>query len=63
MLRKTENLGAISATSTKSRTLHFSLISFKKVHVRIYTPTQPESIGNILSLHNEMQFTNGIPND
>ena len=28
-----------------------------------YTPTQPQSIGNILSLYNEMQFTNGIPND
>jgi len=27
------------------------------------TPTQPEPIGNILSPHNEMHFTNGIPMD
>jgi len=28
-----------------------------------WTPTQPEAIGNILSLFNDMRFTNGIPMD
>jgi len=27
------------------------------------TPTQPEAIGNILSLYIDMRFTNGIPMD
>lgn len=27
------------------------------------TPTQPEAIGNILSSHDEVHFTNGIPKD
>ena len=27
------------------------------------TPTQPETIGNILQLYNEMHFTNGTPID
>jgi len=28
-----------------------------------WTPTQPEAIGNILSLYNDMRYTNGIPMD
>jgi len=27
------------------------------------TPTQPEAIGNILSLYNKMHFTNGTPTE
>jgi len=28
-----------------------------------WTPSQPGAIGNILSLYNDMRFTNGIPMD